>query len=44
MTPLPDFRMERWQSEWEHVVRYHLAESGVHPLSLSDLISPEDFE
>lgn len=36
--------MERWQSEWEHIVRYNLAESGVHPLSLSDLISPEDVE
>jgi aspartate/methionine/tyrosine aminotransferase len=44
MTRLPDFSMERWQSEWEHVVRYNLAESGVHPLSMNELIGPEDFE
>jgi aspartate/methionine/tyrosine aminotransferase len=30
--------MERWQSTYEHRVRYNLSESGVHPLSLSELL------
>ena len=32
------FQMERWQSEWEHVVDFNLSESGVHPMSIKDLI------
>ena len=28
------FEMERWQSVFEHRVRYNLSESGVDPLSL----------
>jgi aspartate/methionine/tyrosine aminotransferase len=31
--------MERWQSTYEHRVRYNLSESGVHPLTLSELMS-----
>jgi aspartate/methionine/tyrosine aminotransferase len=31
------FEMERMQSAWENVVDYNLSESGVHPLSLSEL-------
>ncbi len=38
------FKMERWQSTWENVVRYNLSESGVHPLSMNELILPEDLE
>src|SRR5438876_4404995 len=25
------FELERWQSTWEHRVRFNLSESGVHP-------------
>jgi aspartate/methionine/tyrosine aminotransferase len=32
------FELERFQSEWEHRVRYNLSESGVHPLSLRQLL------
>ena len=33
------FAMERWQSTWENRVRYNLSESGVHPLSVADLVA-----
>ncbi len=33
------FVMERWQSTYEHRVRFNLSESGVHPLSVGDLLS-----
>jgi len=32
------FRMERWQSTYEHRVRYNLSESGVHPLTVAELL------
>ncbi|MBM4183755.1 MAG: aminotransferase class I/II-fold pyridoxal phosphate-dependent enzyme [Gemmatimonadetes bacterium] len=32
------FRMERWQSTYEHRVRYNLSESGVHPLTVRELL------
>lgn len=35
------FEMERWQSAYENVVRYNLAESGVHPLTVRELASEE---
>ena len=39
----PRFALERWQSVNENSVEYNLSESGVHPLTLSDLgITPED--
>jgi aspartate/methionine/tyrosine aminotransferase len=31
--------MERWQSTYEHRVRYNLSESGVHPFTLAELLS-----
>jgi hypothetical protein len=36
---LEEFRMERMQSLWENVVLYNLAESGVHPVELGELIA-----
>jgi len=36
------FEMERMQSTWENVVEYNLSESGVHPLSLADFLSPDE--
>ncbi len=32
------FRMERWQSTYEHRVRFNLSESGVHPLTVRELL------
>jgi len=37
MTFIP-FDLERWQSTWENRVRYNLSESGVHPLSIRELL------
>ncbi len=39
---IPRFEMERWQSEWEHQVRFNLGESGVFPLCLSELVPAEE--
>lgn len=41
------FELERWQSTWEHRVRFNLSESGVYPLSVAELLqlthtSPEE--
>jgi hypothetical protein len=36
------FKMERKQSLWENVVEYNLSESGVHPLNLEELLTPEE--
>jgi len=30
--------MERWQSTWENRAEYNLSESGVHPLTLTELL------
>jgi len=32
------FRMERYQSTYEHRVRYNLSESGVHPMTVRELL------
>jgi len=37
------FKMERWQSAWENKVDYNLSESGVHPLTLQELLNGESF-
>ena len=39
--PFTPFLMERWQSTYEHRVRYNLSESGVHPLALRELLARE---
>jgi aspartate/methionine/tyrosine aminotransferase len=36
------FEMERWQSQWENVVEFNLAESGVDPLTVEELLGGED--
>jgi aspartate/methionine/tyrosine aminotransferase len=38
------FKMERMQSTWENVVEYNLSESGVHPLTLKELLTPDEIE
>ncbi|OGD20426.1 MAG: hypothetical protein A2W03_01770 [Candidatus Aminicenantes bacterium RBG_16_63_16] len=41
---IDEFRMERLQSTWENVVEYNLSESGVHPLSLRELLGEGELE
>jgi len=38
---LDSFDMERLQSKWEHRVAWNLAESGVHPLRVEELVDSE---
>jgi len=38
MSTFVPFDLERWQSTWENRVKYNLSESGVHPLSVRDLL------
>jgi len=38
VTRFVPFDLERWQSTWENRVRYNLSESGVHPLSIQELL------
>jgi len=35
------FKMERWQSTYENIVRYNLSESGVHALTVKELAGDE---
>jgi hypothetical protein len=37
--PFVTFDLERWQSTWENRVRFNLSESGVHPLSVGELLA-----
>jgi aspartate/methionine/tyrosine aminotransferase len=39
---LETFEMERLQSKWEHRVAWNLAESGVHPLRVEELVEKDD--
>jgi aspartate/methionine/tyrosine aminotransferase len=39
---IDEFVMERWQSEWEHVVDYNISESGVKPLTPEELLSLDE--
>jgi aspartate/methionine/tyrosine aminotransferase len=41
---IDEFVMERWQSEWEHVVDYNISESGVKPLTPEQLLSSQELE
>ena len=36
--PIELFAMERMQSTWENLVEYDMSESGVHPLTLRELV------
>ena len=38
------FDLERNMSVWEHLVDYNLSESGVHPLTLKDVLTPDELE
>lgn len=39
---VPPFLLERWQSEWENRVAFNLAESGVLPLALEEVLEPSE--
>jgi len=41
MTEFVPFEMERVMSKWENVVEYNLSESGVHPLSVEELVEDQ---
>ncbi len=38
------FKMERMQSTWENAVAYNLSESGVHPLTLHEMLTPAELD
>lgn len=38
------FEMERFQSIWENRVSHNMSESGVHPMSLGELLDPKERE
>jgi aspartate/methionine/tyrosine aminotransferase len=38
------FVMERMQSEWENRVQHNLSESGVHPMTVRELLEPGEHE
>ncbi|HEY3119389.1 MAG TPA: aminotransferase class I/II-fold pyridoxal phosphate-dependent enzyme [Vicinamibacteria bacterium] len=38
---LEPFAMERMQSQWENRVRHNLSESGVHPMTVGELLGDE---
>ncbi|MEQ9301027.1 MAG: aminotransferase class I/II-fold pyridoxal phosphate-dependent enzyme [Cyclobacteriaceae bacterium] len=42
--PIRDFELERIQSLYENTVDYNLTESGFHPFSLGELLSPDQLE
>ena len=39
---LEPFQMERMQSEWENRVAHNLSESGVHPMTVGELLDPSE--
>ena len=41
---IPIFDLERVQSIYENTVEFNLTESGFHPLTLSELLTPEQIE
>ena len=41
---IEEFKLERWQSTHEHRVEINLSDSGIHPVSLSELFSPDDLD
>ncbi|HEX6135272.1 MAG TPA: aminotransferase class I/II-fold pyridoxal phosphate-dependent enzyme [Longimicrobiales bacterium] len=42
MSTFQPFAMERWQSTYENRVDFNLSESGVHPLTLAELLAIAD--
>lgn len=39
MTGFTTFELERWQSTWENRVKWNLSESGVHPMTVRELLA-----
>ena len=45
MTKFQPFELERIMSKWENVVEYNLSESGVHPITIRELVDdPAEIE
>jgi len=44
VTEFQPFELERWQNRWEHRTRFNLAESGVQPPSVGELLTLIDTE
>ncbi len=42
MTTFQPFEMERMMSKWEYAVDYNLSESGVHPVTLRELLGDSE--
>jgi aspartate/methionine/tyrosine aminotransferase len=42
MTKFQPFEMERMMSKWEYAVDYNLSESGVHPVTLRELLGDSE--
>ncbi len=41
MSEFQPFEMERMMSKWENVVEYNLSESGVHPMTVRELLNDD---
>ena len=41
---IEEFQLERLQSLWENRVQYNLTESGVHPYTLRELLTPQEID
>ena len=39
---IEEFELERLQSLWENEVEINLTESGVHPYTLRELLTPDE--
>ena len=39
-----EFAMERFQSLYENEVDFNLSDSGVHPLTINDLLNEEEMQ
>jgi aspartate/methionine/tyrosine aminotransferase len=41
---IPEFSLERFQSLYEHHVEFNLSESGVHPLTVRELLAEDELD
>ena len=41
---IENFELERFQSLWENEVEYNLSESGVHPLTMKEILDEDEID
>ena len=41
---IENFELERFQSLWENEVEYNLSESGVHPLTVKEVLDGDEID